>query len=229
MKLVFSFPNGLRGDRIDEEMVDAMWEVGVRYIAYAVETGSQRIQRLIRKHLDLDKINVAISLSTAKGIHTRGFFMIGFPTETEEEAIKTIDFAKASDLVQAMFFMVVYFPGTPLYRLAQEMSSIEDFNLGLEDDYVLTREGPYNFSRETLEKLKLKAIREFFFSDKRLKLSFDTRPNFFNRRDFDAAMLANIISANITESDIKNPVYAEKMHRYFLIANRFSEKKGFFV
>jgi hypothetical protein len=42
-------------------------------------------------------------------------------------------------------------------------------------------------------------------------------------------MLANIISANITESDIKNPVYAEKMHRYFLIANRFSEKKGFFV
>jgi radical SAM superfamily enzyme YgiQ (UPF0313 family) len=229
MKLVFSFPNGLRGDRIDKEMVDAMWDVGVRYIAYAVESGSPRIQKLIQKHLDFDRINEAISLSTAKGINTRGFFMIGFPSETEEEVLRTIDFAKASDLVQAMFFTVVYFPGTPLYRLAQEMSSVENFNLGLEDDYVLTREGPYNFSRETLEALKLKAIREFFFSDKRLKLSFDIIPNFFNKRDFDAAMFANIISANITESDINDPVYAKKMHRYFLIANRFSDKEGFFV
>lgn len=229
MNLVFSFPNGLRGDRVDEEMVDAMWAAGVRYIAYAIETGSPRIQKLIRKHLDLDKIQKAISLSTARGINTRGFFMIGFPTETEEEAEMTIDFAKSSDLVQAMFFTVVYFPGTPLYRLAQEISSISDYNLGLEDDYVLTREGPYAFSKERLEALKLKAVREFFFSDNRLELSFDIMPNFFNKRDFDAAMLANIISAKVTERDIQDPVYAQKMHRYFLIAKRFSEKEGFFV
>jgi anaerobic magnesium-protoporphyrin IX monomethyl ester cyclase len=229
MDLVFSFPNGLRGDRVDEEMVDAMWEAGVRYIAYAVETGSPRVQKLIQKHLDLDRIKEAISLSTAKGILTRGFFMIGFPTETEEEALMTIEYAKSSDLVLSMFFTVVYFPGTLLYRLAQKMSEISDFNLGLEDDYVRTREGPYAFSSETLDELKLKAIREFFFSDKRLRLSFDVMPNFFNQRDFDASMLVNIISGKISENDIKSSLFARKLHRYFLIANRFSEKEGFFV
>jgi radical SAM superfamily enzyme YgiQ (UPF0313 family) len=229
MNLVFSFPNGLRGDRVDEEMVDAMWEAGVRYIAYAVETASPRVQKLIQKHLDLDRIKEAISLSTAKGILTRGFFMIGFPTETEEEALMTIEYAKSSDLVLSMFFTVVYFPGTPLYRLAQKMSRISDFNLGLEEDYVRTREGPYAFTRQTLEELKLKAIREFFFSDKRLHASFDIMPNFFNQRDIDASMLVNIISGKITENDIKNPLFARKLHRYFLIANRFSEKEGFFV
>jgi anaerobic magnesium-protoporphyrin IX monomethyl ester cyclase len=229
LDLVLSFPNGIRGDRVDEEMVDAMWEAGVRYIAYAVETGSPRVQKLIQKYLNLDQIGEAISLSTARGILTRGFFMIGFPTETEEEALMTIEYAKSSDLVLAMFFTVVYFPGTPLYRLAQQISKVSDYNLGLEDDYVRTREGPYAFSRDRLEELKLKAVQEFFFSDKRLRLSFDIMPNFYNQRDFDASMLVNIISAKISESDIKYPQFAKKMHRYFLIANRFSEKEGFYV
>lgn len=229
MSLVLSFPNGLRGDRVDEEMVDAMWEAGVRYIAYAVETGSPRIQKLIHKHLDLDRIQDAISLSTAKGIVTRGFFMIGFPTETEEDVQRTIEFAKASDLVSSMFFTVVYFPGTPLYQLAQQISKISDYDFGLEDDYVRTRDGPYAFSRGTLEALKLKAIREFFFSAKRLRLSFDLMPNFYTQRDFDASMLVNIISGKIRATDINDSSLAQKMHRYFLIANRFSEKEGFFV
>jgi anaerobic magnesium-protoporphyrin IX monomethyl ester cyclase len=229
LDLVFSFPNGLRGDKVDKEMVDAMWEAGVRYIAYAVETGSPRIQKLIQKYLHLDRIKESIALSTARGILTRGFFMIGFPTETEEEALMTIEYAKSSDLVLAMFFTVVYFTGTPLFRLAQEMTEITGFDLGLEDDYVSTREGPYAFSRHTLEELKLKAIREFFFSDKRLRLCFDVMPNFYTQRDFDASMLVNVISGKIGEKDINDPSLAIRMHRYFLIASRFSEKEGFYV
>ena len=229
LNLVFSFPNGLRGDIVDEELVDVMWEAGVRYIAYAVETGSPRIQKLIQKNLNLERIAEAISLSTAKGILTRGFFMIGFPTETEEEALMTINFAKSSELALAMFFSVVYFPGTPLFQLAQKMSKISDFNLGLEDDYVRTREGPYAFSKETLEKLKLQAIREFFFSSKRLQLSSRVMPNFYNQRDIDASILVNIISGEMREKDIKDSYYAKKLHRYFLMANRFSKKTGFFV
>lgn len=227
--LTFSFPNGLRGDRVDEEMIDAMWEAGVRYISYAVETGSPRLQKLIQKNLNLDRINEAISRSTAKGIVTRGFFMIGFPTETEEEAEMTIEFAKSSDLVQAMFFTVVYFPGTALFKLAQSVWDMSEYQLGLEDDYVRTREGPYAFSRERLEEIKLKAIREFFFSRKRIQLAFDVLPNFFNQRDIDATLLVDIISGKLRESDLGDREVAAKLHRYFVIAERFSQKTGFFV
>lgn len=229
LKLVFSFPNGIRGDRVDREMVEAMWTAGVRYIAYAVESGSPRIQKLIQKNLDLERIAEAISLSTARGILTRGFFMLGFPTETEDEALMTVEYAKASDLPLAMFFTVVYFPGTPLFKLAQKLVPLSDYNLGLEDDYVRTREGPYAFPRQTLEEIKLKAIREFYFSPRRLRLMFELMPSFYNQRDIDASLLVSIISGQIEEKDISDPDQARKLHRHFLIAKRFSEKKGFFV
>ena len=228
-RIEISFPNGIRGDVVDEEMVDAMWQAGVRYIAYAIESGSPRIQKLIHKNLRLDRIANAISLSTGRGILTRGFFMIGFPTETEEEVLMTIDYAKKSDLTMAMFFTVLYFPGTPLFQLAQSLGKISDYNFALEEDYVRTREGPYAFSIDTLEKLKLKAIKEFFFSTRRLKQSFEIMPNFYSQRDIDASMLVDIISGQITKNDIEDAAYAQKLHRYFIMAERFSNKEGFFV
>ena len=229
LKVTFSFPNGVRGDIMDEEMVEAMWAAGVRYMAYAVESGSPRIQRLIQKNLNLDRIHRAISRSTARGIVTRGFFMFGFPTETDQEVEMTIDFAESSDLVLAMFFTVLYFPGTPLYDLACRLTDMGRLDLGLKDDYVQVREGPYDFSRERLEELKLLAIRRFFFSDKRLRLFFDLMPNFYNQSDIDASMLVNIISGSMTREDLADSPWADRLRHHLAIANRFSEKNGFYV
>ena len=53
-----------------------------------------------------------------RGVLIRGFFMLGFPTETLEEIEATIDYAVNSNLTQAYFFNVVPQPGTPLYDLA---------------------------------------------------------------------------------------------------------------
>jgi radical SAM superfamily enzyme YgiQ (UPF0313 family) len=228
LDLVLSFPNGLRGDRVDAEMIDAMWEAGVRYISYAIETGSRRIQKLIQKNMNLDRIAEAIARSTAKGIVTKGYFMLGFPTETEEEALQTVAFANETDLVLGMFFSVVYFPGTPLYRMAAEVCDMEAYSLGLEDDYVQIREGPYRFSAHRLKEIKLKAIREFFFSPKRVDLAFRVLPGFFNQRDIDASMLVAVISSELEESDL-DPTVAERLHRYFLVRDRFSTREGFFV
>ena len=228
LKLVISFPNGLRGDRVDDEMVDAMWEAGVRYISYAIETGSPRLQKLIRKHMQLDRIRRAIERSTAKGIVCKGYFMMGFPTETEADLLETVRFAVESDLVLAMFFMVVYFPGTPLYRLAETVCDMRAYQLGLEDDYVRTREGPYAVSRERLEEIKRDAIRQFFLSPRRVELARRILPNFFSQRDIDASFLVSIISAEVREQDV-DPAVATQLHRYFLVADRFSQRTGFFV
>jgi radical SAM superfamily enzyme YgiQ (UPF0313 family) len=228
LDLVLSFPNGLRGDRVDAEMIDAMWEAGTRYISYAIESGSPRIQKLIQKNMKLDRIREAIALSTAKGIVAKGYFMLGFPTETEEEALQSVKFANESDLVLAMFFSVVYFPGTPLYRMASEVCDMGKYNLGLEDDYVHTREGPYDFSRERLAEIKRQAIRDFFFSPKRVDIAYRVLPGFFCQRDFDASMLTAVISSEMSDSEL-DPAVAERLHRYFLIRDRFSTREGFFV
>ena len=115
-----SFPTGLRGDKMDKEMIAALHSAGTVMIAYAVESASPRIQKLIKKNLDLDKIHETIKETVRQGIFTHAFFMLGFPTETEDEMNLTIDFAVRTKLHTASFFIVTPFKGTELWDFVPE-------------------------------------------------------------------------------------------------------------
>jgi radical SAM superfamily enzyme YgiQ (UPF0313 family) len=93
-KVRLSFPNGLRADFIDEEMLDLFEMAGAVEMALAIETVNSRLQKLIGKNIDMQKAEKAISAASKRFI-TRIFFMIGFPTETFEEALETIKFASS--------------------------------------------------------------------------------------------------------------------------------------
>lgn len=117
-KIQFGFPNGMRADIMDEEVIKALADGGTYYTAVAVETVTPRLQALVEKHLDVEKTRHSINLLEQYGISVKGFFMLGFPTETEEELNATVDFALQSRMSMASFFTVVPQPGTPLYDLA---------------------------------------------------------------------------------------------------------------
>lgn len=78
----FVFPNGLRTDLLNREELQALRKAGTEMIAVAVETVSPRLQKLIGKNLDLERVAEAIKECRRLGIATLGFFMFGFPTET---------------------------------------------------------------------------------------------------------------------------------------------------
>jgi radical SAM superfamily enzyme YgiQ (UPF0313 family) len=115
-----TFPNGLRFDILDEEGCEALVRAGTYGACVAIETITPRLQDLIKKHLKVDKAHQAIQWMTDRGVLVRGFFMLGFPTETREEIEATISYAVNSGLAQAYFFDVVPQPGTPLYDLAYQ-------------------------------------------------------------------------------------------------------------
>jgi anaerobic magnesium-protoporphyrin IX monomethyl ester cyclase len=117
-KMYIAFPNGLRFDILDEEGCEALTRAGTYAACVAIETITPRLQTLIKKHLRVDRAQQAIRWMANRGVLIRGFFMLGFPTETREEIEATIDYAVKSDLTQAYFFNVVPQPGTPLYDLA---------------------------------------------------------------------------------------------------------------
>jgi len=121
MKLRLTFPNGIRGDAIDEEFLLLARQAGVVFIAFAVETATPRLQKMLRKNIRLKKIEHNIALARRHGIFCLGFFMLGFPTETREELQATIDFAVRSKLHAANFFVVNPFEGTDLAEQAKEM------------------------------------------------------------------------------------------------------------
>jgi len=93
-----NFPNGLRADHIDEEMLDLFEKAGTVEIALAVETAVPRLQKFIGKYMDVQKAEKAIHAASKRFV-TRTLFMVGFPTETYEEAMETIKYAESFEYV----------------------------------------------------------------------------------------------------------------------------------
>jgi radical SAM superfamily enzyme YgiQ (UPF0313 family) len=229
VNLTLSFPNALRGDRIDEELIDKMAAAGTKFVSYAVETASPRLQKLIKKNLNLDRVFKTIDYTAKAGIITRGFFMLGFPTETEEEVLQTIEYSKASSLCGATFFTVVYFPGTELYKLAQSLGYFNNTVYDVQRDYVNVGEGPYYFSLDTLTTLKKKAVKEFAFTKYRIQNALKLLPSYFTQREIDGFFMAYVVSSRATIDEIEDEDVKQVLKRYFLVADKFSKKSEFYV
>lgn len=117
LRPVLSFPNALRADLLREESIDLLEEVGVGEVSLAFETASPRLQRIIRKNLDLERARAAARALADRHIFTRGFFMMGFPGETREELHQTIEYARSTSLHLALFFTVNPYRNTELHRM----------------------------------------------------------------------------------------------------------------
>ncbi len=114
LKVHMQFPNGVRGDRFDEELVSLMKQAGTHFMAIAIETTSKDYQRLIRKNLKVDKAEQTILWARKYDIEVSGFFMIGFPGETVDQIQQTIDFAVNAPLDAIFISVVSPFKGTVL-------------------------------------------------------------------------------------------------------------------
>ncbi|MEE9911854.1 MAG: radical SAM protein [Deltaproteobacteria bacterium] len=85
----------LRVDQINEGMLDLLKAGGIETVALAPEAGSQRLRNLLRKGITTDDILRAVRLLIEKDIaNLRLYFMLGLPTETEEDIDAIIDLAK---------------------------------------------------------------------------------------------------------------------------------------
>jgi len=132
---VLNFPNGIRADLMTPEMVEHLSSAGVGEVSIAVESASPRIQTLIRKRLNLDNVRRTIGQFARRGVLTRGFFMLGFPTESAREMRHTIDFACESPLHLALFFTVNPFKGTLLRKQFEEAGKLCDSACSVDYEY----------------------------------------------------------------------------------------------
>jgi radical SAM superfamily enzyme YgiQ (UPF0313 family) len=120
--IFIAFPNGLRGDILDQKTIDAMVSAGTYHAIISVETVTPRLQDLIEKYLDVEKAEWAINEFARQGVTVQGAFMLGFPTETPDEIEATIRYAVRSRLSLVHFFSVIPQPQTPIYSIAYNAS-----------------------------------------------------------------------------------------------------------
>ena len=116
-----------RIDRINKEMLIALKEAGCVRIHYGVESANQRILEILRKDITVEQAEKVIKMTKDVGIETLAYFMIGNPTETRDEILNTIKFAKKLKPDYCHFSATTPFPATPLYALGLEKGIFKDY------------------------------------------------------------------------------------------------------
>jgi anaerobic magnesium-protoporphyrin IX monomethyl ester cyclase len=119
-KLDIGWDARARVNTVDEEMLRKMRQANCERVHYGVEAGTDRVLKVLKKGITLEQIEQAFRWSKQAGISTLAYFMIGAPSETREDILQTIEFAKklAPDFVHIT--IVTPFPGTQLYRMGLE-------------------------------------------------------------------------------------------------------------
>lgn len=147
------FPNGLRADAIDDEFIELLERANTQQLSLAIETAVPRLQRFIGKNLDLERAKRTIDKLSPRFI-TTVLFMTGFPTETMEEALRTITFAAGLEYVaQPVLSVLRVFPETPVYKWLQ---------LSPEESDKLKRQAEMQFAPKLLDELKRTDERAFY-------------------------------------------------------------------
>jgi len=87
--------SSLRADSLTEGLAAALARGGHRTLTIAPEAGTERLRRVIRKAITDEQILAACDLVRAQGIpNLKTYFMIGQPTETDEDVAAIADLAR---------------------------------------------------------------------------------------------------------------------------------------
>ncbi|MBF0539302.1 MAG: B12-binding domain-containing radical SAM protein [Nitrospirae bacterium] len=130
-RLRISWKTATRADLIDEELLDLMQKAGCVKLEIGVESGSDRIKRMINKDVSNSDILRAFALLRKKGIGSGAFFMAGFPEETLEDLQETFDFMRQLKADEIAFNVFDPMPGSIEYDKCIELgliTSIPDWN-----------------------------------------------------------------------------------------------------
>ncbi|MFH1593971.1 MAG: radical SAM protein [Candidatus Omnitrophota bacterium] len=105
-----------RVSNVDREMLMALKKSNCQRIHYGVEAGTEKILKVLKKDIDLDRAIKIFKATKDIGISTFAYFMIGAPEETRDDILKTIDFAKKLDPDYVHITIFTPFPGTEAYE-----------------------------------------------------------------------------------------------------------------
>ncbi len=116
-----------RVDHVDEEMLYWMRRAGCIQISFGVESGSEKIRRVLGKPVKTEQIKRAFAMTTQYGILSRAYFIYGAPGETWKTVQETIDLMDDIKPLSAIFYILDVFPGTKLYsELKKRLGITED-------------------------------------------------------------------------------------------------------
>jgi radical SAM superfamily enzyme YgiQ (UPF0313 family) len=169
--VTLQFTNGLRVDCLDSDLLAKLKKAGTWLIALAPESGSPEVLKKIKKGFDLSQVLRMERECRKQKIRTFGFFMIGFPFETRDDILETIEFAKRLDADLVEFNKVIPFARTELYEMmTQDGTLLADPSLSAKSYHegTITTYQVGDLTEGEVKKLIRKAYREYYWRPKKM-------------------------------------------------------------
>jgi anaerobic magnesium-protoporphyrin IX monomethyl ester cyclase len=121
-----AFPNGIRADRVSEELFAKMRDAGVYCVFFGVESADDEVLARVDKGETVGQMRHAIRLAKDAGFYVGLFFVMGLPGSTAESERKSLDFALDLDVDQLSLSVVTPYPGSRLYDMLAEQGLARD-------------------------------------------------------------------------------------------------------
>jgi anaerobic magnesium-protoporphyrin IX monomethyl ester cyclase len=112
-----------RVDTVKNEMLELLRKAGFLWLAFGVESGSERVRNAVQKGITLDGIHRTLERVKAAGIYRNVNFIFGLPEDDQESMKETLDLAQSLLPEYANFYSAMAYPGSALYNeaLANEL------------------------------------------------------------------------------------------------------------
>lgn len=105
-----------RADRLNEDILKKMAELGAFRIWYGSESGSQRILDAMKRRVGTEEIRTITHLAQRFGIQTGLFVMLGYPGEEFADIEETVSHLKAANADIVLTTMAYPIKGTDMYN-----------------------------------------------------------------------------------------------------------------
>lgn len=154
--LKINWKTATRADLLDEELLRTMRRAGCVKLEIGVESGSDRVKKLIHKDVTNDQVKRAFAMIDAAGIGAGAFFMAGFPEETLEDLDQTFALMRELEATELTFNIFDPMPGSAEYEkcirlgLVPERPDWNNFPFWPDAHYVVNI-GREEFSRRATE------------------------------------------------------------------------------
>jgi radical SAM superfamily enzyme YgiQ (UPF0313 family) len=111
---------------LDLETMRLMRRAGCWQIAYGIESGSQRILDVVKREVRISRMRETLRMTRAAGIRTKGYVMIGHPTEGLDSLAETAAFLRDVELDICQITKFTPYPGTPSYATIREYGEFDE-------------------------------------------------------------------------------------------------------
>lgn len=164
LNLSYEFPNGLRADFIDNDIIDIM-SGRISILSVSAESGVQKnIDRRIKKNLDLSHIIKVAAACSQKNVPLLVHFTIGYPWEKKSDIEATLAFAynlyESYGALPSIQFAVPM-RGTELYEICEKKNLLPRSGIDMKDGALFQHRPVYN--PPGMEDGYLQRCREIFF------------------------------------------------------------------